>query len=529
MKSNRMYKIVLMSLIFILGLNLNVQAKYVIEKNVIAAKLEVDMTSPTLEINYSSKEKVNIETGVKVTIKSDEIVQEIDGWEISENKKEITKIFHENIKQDITIYDLSGNESIAKIEIHNICENKPQLEKIEFTNTNEKYPAYANNTATIVAKIYIKDEMNITQEIDLEDIEILVDGKTSNCSKKINNITVNGNYIILEVEMNNIAGDGNLQIKIEEEQIENEIGNKNDEILCDVQVLIDNTSPKWNIEEEKQSTKEALVKIVSDEKLRNIEGWSLSDDEQSMQRLFPSNIKYERTICDLAGNTSIVYIQVQDAEYIKLEYCSYSSDIGWKMDYQSSQIAGKEAVLRNIKYKIEAILFTLSGGVEKDFISAGGYINDYWTDTWGKCTTTGIRYRGGFNPPLTAGWRNLLSEEVTQINGKTYFEIGGSGMNEKGVTNEDGEEPIPESEASLYKYGISKIRLKLKSTEKYSIIYQVLNENTGWTKTTQNGSLTTGNLSNPMSAFRIAVVPNEEIDYILEYWNKKEGTFDINE
>ena len=102
-------------------------------------------------------------------------------------------------------------------------------------------------------------------------------------------------------------------------------------------------------------------------------------------------------------------------------------------------------------------------------------------------------------------------------------------MNEKGVTNEDGEEPIPESEASLYKYGISKIRLKLKSTEKYSIIYQVLNENTGWTKTTQNGSLTTGNLSNPMSAFRIAVVPNEEIDYILEYWNKKEGTFDINE
>ena len=133
MKSNRMYKIVLMFLIFILGLNLNVQAKYVIEKNVIVAKLEVDMTSPTLEIDYSSKEKVNIETGVKVTIKSDEIVQEIDGWEISENKKEITKIFHENIKQEIKIYDLSGNESIAKIEIHNICENKPQLEKIEFT------------------------------------------------------------------------------------------------------------------------------------------------------------------------------------------------------------------------------------------------------------------------------------------------------------------------------------------------------------------------------------------------------------
>ena len=77
-----------------------------------------DNTAPTINIEYSTKNPTNKD--VKVTIKANEQIQNIEGWTISEDKLSLTKTYSENTEEAITIKDLAGNEANATIEISNI-------------------------------------------------------------------------------------------------------------------------------------------------------------------------------------------------------------------------------------------------------------------------------------------------------------------------------------------------------------------------------------------------------------------------
>ncbi len=87
-----------------------------------------DNTAPIINIEYSTKEIT--EDPVIVTITSNEEIQEVEGWILSENKKILTKKYSENTNETITIKDLAGNEIQAIVEIINI-------EKIEIGDVNQ--------------------------------------------------------------------------------------------------------------------------------------------------------------------------------------------------------------------------------------------------------------------------------------------------------------------------------------------------------------------------------------------------------
>lgn len=90
----------------------------------------IDKNPPKLNIEYSTVEKT---TGsVKVTIKADEEIQEIEGWTLNEEQNIITREFNENTIEQIIVYDLVGNGTAQEININNITD------KTIFTQTEDK-------------------------------------------------------------------------------------------------------------------------------------------------------------------------------------------------------------------------------------------------------------------------------------------------------------------------------------------------------------------------------------------------------
>lgn len=78
----------------------------------------VDTIPPQVKVEYSTKNVTK--QSVKVTITSNEEIQEVEGWTLSQDKKILSKEYRENIQETITIKDLAGNEKQVNIEIKNI-------------------------------------------------------------------------------------------------------------------------------------------------------------------------------------------------------------------------------------------------------------------------------------------------------------------------------------------------------------------------------------------------------------------------
>lgn len=75
-------------------------------------------TPPVLNVIYSNK---NFTTGsVIVTIKSNQKLNELNGWKISEDSYSLQKEYNQNAKEKIEVTDIAGNKSIAEININNI-------------------------------------------------------------------------------------------------------------------------------------------------------------------------------------------------------------------------------------------------------------------------------------------------------------------------------------------------------------------------------------------------------------------------
>ncbi len=103
--------------IFVLYLNNIVWAKYEIDKKYVAATLQIDRTSPTAEVTYKKKQQEN--QTVEVTIKANEIIQQVQGWTLEENQKTLKKEYLQNQQEEIQIEDLAGNKTMVKINIEN--------------------------------------------------------------------------------------------------------------------------------------------------------------------------------------------------------------------------------------------------------------------------------------------------------------------------------------------------------------------------------------------------------------------------
>lgn len=412
----------------------------------------------------------------------------------------------------------------------NIDRTKPKIELIEIQNTNTNYPKYANKTHTISFKIKVTEkkikENNFVKDffgfkLDENNINIAED----NFSIKEIESTNEGK--IYKIDIKGIIGNGKLSMQIKEGAIIDKGGLKSESQNIQTGITIDNTAPVGKFKEVKIQDGKVNGEITLSENIRKIDGWSFKDNNLKITKEFTNNISYQLPITDYAGNTSNVDINITEATYINVVYASHNSCIGWSFGYGNYDVAGKDAIKVNPVYRTEALAFNISGNVDKDFVQANTYIYTYWGEgSKGKCTTSGLIYNYGYNPGKNA-FKSMNSNDLITINSKKYFQFGGSGINGYLNTDANSQNPIPGEVANKYKYGISGITMKLKDYSQYSIIYQILVNGAGWVKTASDGSECTYNHNTPMSAFRIALVPKTEKQYVINQWNKDIGTFNM--
>mgnify|MGYP003308080385 CR=1 FL=1 len=198
--------------------------------------------------------------------------------------------------------------------------------------------------------------------------------------------------------------------------------------------------------------------------------------------------------------------------------------IGWTFGYGNYDVAGKNAVELDPILKTEALAFNISGNISSDFVQAKSYIYTYWGEgSKGKCQTSGILYNYGYDPN-DGSYKSMNSKDIVTIEGNKYFQFGGSGINSNQNTDANGNNPMPTYVAAQCKYGICGIQFKLKDYSQFSVIYQIFVDKAGWIKACSDGQECMYNKTSAMSAFRIALVPKSEKQYVLDTWNKDIGT-----
>lgn len=407
----------------------------------------------------------------------------------------------------------------------NIDRTKPYIELININNTNTGYEKYANNTHVITINVKIVEKNIENLYFDKEHVKIKVgDNYIDNEKMMLAKIKEEEGNQIYEIKLKNIEGNGNLKVELLEGLVIDKSKLTNDSKEIDTQIIIDNNAPKGVFSENKISDGKVKGIMNLSENIRNIEGWDFTGDKLKIEKEFTNNISYELPIVDYAGNKSIININITKATYINIIYASHNSEVGWSFGYGAYDIAGKNAVKINPIYKTEALAFNISGNVEDDFVQARAYIHTYWGEyTYGRCTSSKLLYKYGYNP-AGGRYKSMKSTDLVTIQDKKYFQLGGSGMNGNLVEDANGKNPIPTNVAAEYRYGISGIEFKLKEYSQFSIIYQIFIDKVGWIKACADGEECMYSKISPMSAFRIALVPKSEKQYVLDTWNKDIGT-----
>lgn len=508
----------------IVCLTTKAQAKYVYTEIETAIKFNIDRTPPLIDVEYTTHDEY-----VEVKLNANERIKPVEGWEIDSNETTLTKKYYQNMEEQITIYDISDNYTKTDIVINTLDEIKIEVKNI--SNNNEGYENYANLTHRITLEFDVKSVTKLTNTILQDNIIVKLDGnKTENIVKSlIKSNTSTNNLHNYTLNLSNIQGNGKLSIEIAENLIRNEGGLSNE--ICNIEtgIIIDNISPNVKFSEEQTDEGYSKANVISEECIRQREGWEISADRKTVSKLFPSNIAYKVEVMDLAGNITEIELNITSATYIELIVGAYNTNVGWTYTQAGSNVIGKQAAKASKKNKIESLLFRIEGKakLDKDYLQGKVFVYDYWNNFTISCTTTGNTYNFGVNP-TDGTWRSMLGDNLAIIDGKEYFQFGGSGMNQAGQCDIDGNHKLSSSIAKRCLYGISELTFKLKDYSEYSVIYQPYTAEYGWIEPEYNETTATMGYPTVMSAMRIAIIPNSELQDVYDFWNLDNDSMEIH-
>lgn len=315
----------------------------------------IDTNLPTVTVTYTPDSNGLTSDKVIVTIVSNEELQEIEGWTLSEDKLTLTKEFTENTSLILEVKDLSGNTISADIVIDYIDYNVSYAPKLTLENlVANKVKA----TITSLKQLKLNDEWieikedgiykyekiystSGVEEVDYEDI----DGNTGTIEVNIN-ITLNDlfvtydqneitqnvkAYVTTEEEVSTIPsgwtlddeylGNGYRYYKEYSENIEYEmvefVTENNTYVATIIIDLIDRNAPvaEADVTYVKESEEKASIVIVvaANEEISEVEGWNLSEDKKSILKIVskpdivPTEEQQESVIItDLKGNETTV-------------------------------------------------------------------------------------------------------------------------------------------------------------------------------------------------------------------------------
>lgn len=329
--------------------------------NLTTVKVEVnniDKNPPEIEVNYSTTELTKEE--IKVTLTSNEAMQELEGWTLSKDKLTLEKAYKENVQQEIEVKDLLGNAKKVNIVIENYDTTPENIE----VSYNTKEPTKENVTATITSKVALQElegwvlsedkltltktyEDNVKETVTIHEegnkeiavrIEISnIDRITPEIQVEYNNQEITSQDVVATIKSNEplqtLEGwklsEDKLSLtksydenKTEQVTIIDLAGNEK-QVTIAVQ-NIDKVAPMIQINYKKQLNNpeneaegyETIVTITADEVIREIEGWTLSENGRSLTKSYKENIKEEIEVSDIIGNKVIANIDIGE---LKLE------------------------------------------------------------------------------------------------------------------------------------------------------------------------------------------------------------------
>lgn len=317
----------------------------------------IDRTAPIINVEYSSDGTELVEK-VTVTITSNEKLQELQGWTLSEDGLTLTREYTSNTYEELQVSDLAGNKSNVTIDLdyignkvtynpsltlENLVANKVKAtitslkqltiseegwtesledgiykyEKVYDTagEYNVNYTDSDNNIGVINIKINI--ELNnlfveYSEDPTTQDVTAFVktEEEVTNIPEEWQldtNRSINGQYVYYKVYTDNV----------EYELVEFLTENKHyaATIIID---SIDRTAPNalvnvtYETDELGNKTKVEIT-VIADEEITDVSGWVLSSDKKSISKIIdvPTNapttdINEQVTITDLKGNNTVV-------------------------------------------------------------------------------------------------------------------------------------------------------------------------------------------------------------------------------
>ena len=379
-------------------------------------------------------------------------------------------------------YVIENTNLVANI---NIDATPPKIELIYVTNSNENNNKYANKTHTIVVQFRVvernvkKYNMLMGEQIKfyMGDTEFFPKGYDLNTKESQENVYYT--FTLRNLDLN-----GELKIVVKKGSIVDIADQENEETVLDTGIIIDNTSPVVTYIQEKMADGKVNAKIKTNEEIKSVEGWNLSNDKKVLSKEFSCNAKYPFVVTDLAGNNSNIDVVVDKATNIKIKYGAMKKGI-WQYGTGLNEIVGE-----NGNEKIEAIsLYT--EGIEKDFIQM-------------RCLVD-----------------NGLKEEKEGENiNKSGYKILENGILEVGGMEMDKIENIEND----IEPGIKALSIKLRDDDECSVVYQVWVRGIGWLEPASDGEESTYDNNKSIKAYRFSIVPKSEKQYLIDLWNEDVDT-----
>ena len=147
-----------------------------------------------LEISDSNKEYSNNDVLIKITTNKE--IEPLESFEISEDRKILSRVVTENESNIINLKDLSGNSVLVKYNITNIDKISPEIIGIEDGKiySDVKNIEYKDNIG--IRSVYL----NKYDELENRYKKIIYDINELN-NNSINNLTQEGSYKIVVIDL----------------------------------------------------------------------------------------------------------------------------------------------------------------------------------------------------------------------------------------------------------------------------------------------------------------------------------------
>ena len=232
----------------------------------------------SVSIEYSTTETTK--EGVVVTISANKEMKPINGWTLSEDKKYMQREFFANTDGIVTITSIGGEKINQQITITNIDSSVANV-NVEYSNSDL---GAKEVTVSIISDRELQELEGWTLS---EDKKVLSKTYYQNTTETVTIYDSLSNAIPVEIIVNNII---------------------NDSPECEVSYsTIEPTNG------------EVTVTITSNREMKELEGWTLSEDKMTLTKTYNQNVEENIELEDIYGNKTTANINNIDKEKPILE------------------------------------------------------------------------------------------------------------------------------------------------------------------------------------------------------------------